>query len=55
VGGKGGYLFGNVIQSSFSASFDWQLGSAMAVFMLAAVTILLAIFGRYLNVRTVAE
>ena len=30
VGGKGGYLFGNVIQSSFAASFDWQLGSAMS-------------------------
>jgi spermidine/putrescine transport system permease protein len=53
VGGKAGYLFGNVIQSSFSASFDWQLGSAMSVFMLAAVAILLAIFGRYLNVRSV--
>ena len=34
VGGKGGYLFGNVIQSSFAASFDWQLGSAMSVFLL---------------------
>jgi spermidine/putrescine transport system permease protein len=55
VGGKGGYLFGNVIQSSFSASFDWQLGSAMSVFLLVTVAILLAIFGRYLNVRTVAE
>ncbi len=55
VGGKGGYLFGNVIQSSFAASFDWQLGSAMSVFLLAAVAILLAIFGRYLNVRTVTE
>jgi spermidine/putrescine transport system permease protein len=55
VGGKGGYLFGNVIQSSFAASFDWQLGSAMSVFLLVAVAILLAIFGRYLNVRTVAE
>jgi len=55
VGGKGGYLFGNVIQSSFAASFDWQLGSAMSVFLLGAVAILLAIFGRYLNVRTVAE
>ena len=53
VGGKAGYLFGNVIQSSFAASFDWQLGSAMSVFMLFAVAILLAIFGRYLNVRTV--
>jgi spermidine/putrescine transport system permease protein len=55
VGGKAGYLFGNVIQSSFSASFDWQLGSAMSVFMLAAVAILLAIFGRYLNMRSVTE
>jgi spermidine/putrescine transport system permease protein len=55
VGGKGGYLFGNVIQSSFAASFDWQLGSAMSVFLLFAVAILLAIFGRYLNVQTVAE
>jgi spermidine/putrescine transport system permease protein len=55
VGGKGGYLFGNVIQSSFAASFDWQLGSAMSIFLLAVVAILLAIFGRYLNVRTVAE
>jgi spermidine/putrescine transport system permease protein len=55
VGGKAGYLFGNVIQSSFSASFDWQLGSAMSMFLLVTVAILLAIFGRYLNVRTVAE
>jgi ABC-type spermidine/putrescine transport system permease subunit I len=44
-----------VIQSSFAASFDWQLGSAMSIFLLAVVAILLAIFGRYLNVRTVAE
>jgi spermidine/putrescine transport system permease protein len=55
VGGKAGYLFGNVIQSSFSASFDWQLGSAMSVFMLAAVAILLAIFARYLNMRSVTS
>jgi spermidine/putrescine transport system permease protein len=55
VGGKAGYLFGNVIQSSFSASFDWQLGSAMSMFLLVTVAILLAIFGRYLNVRTVSE
>jgi spermidine/putrescine transport system permease protein len=55
VGGPGGYLFGNVIQSSFAASFDWQLGSAMSVFLLVTVAILLAVFGRYLNVRTVAE
>jgi spermidine/putrescine transport system permease protein len=53
VGGKAGYLFGNVIQSSFAQSFDWQLGSAMSIFLLVTVAILLAIFGRYLNVRSV--
>ena len=55
VGGKSGLMFGNVIQSSFAASFDWQLGSAMSMFLLFTVAILLAIFGRYLNVRTVTE
>src|SRR3954469_4369639 len=54
-GGKAVCLFGNVIQSSFSASFDWQLGSAMSVFMLAAVAILLAVFGGYLNLRAGTE
>jgi spermidine/putrescine transport system permease protein len=53
VGGKAGFLFGNVIQSSFAQSFDWQLGSAMSIFLLATVAVLLAIFGRYLNVRSV--
>jgi len=55
VGGKSGLMFGNVIQSSFAASFDWQLGSAMSMFLIFTVAILLAIFGRYLNVRSVAE
>jgi len=55
VGGKSGQMFGNVIQSSFAQSFDWQLGSAMSMFLIFAVAILLAIFGRYLNVRAVAE
>ena len=55
VGGKSGQMFGNVIQASFAQSFDWQLGSAMSMFLIFAVAILLAIFGRYLNVRSVAE
>ncbi len=55
VGGPGGLMFGNAIQSSFLATFDWQFGSAMSMFLIAVVAILLAIFGRYLNVRTVAE
>jgi spermidine/putrescine transport system permease protein len=55
VGGPGGQMFGNAIQGFFSQSFSWQLGSAMAMFLIFAVAILLAIFGRYLNVRTVVE
>jgi ABC-type spermidine/putrescine transport system permease subunit I len=55
VGGPGGQMFGNAIQGFFSQSFDWQLGSAMAMFLIFAVAILLVIFGRYLNVRTVVE
>jgi spermidine/putrescine transport system permease protein len=53
VGGPGGSMFGNAIQSSFASSFDWQFGSAMSMFLIATVAVLLVIFGRYLNVRTV--
>jgi spermidine/putrescine transport system permease protein len=53
VGGPGGHMFGNAIQSSFAETFDWQLGSAMSMFLIFAVAVLLAIFGRYLNVRSV--
>lgn len=55
VGGKGGYMFGNVIQSSFSQSLDWQLGAAMSVFLLVAVVLLLLVFGRYLRVGAVGR
>jgi spermidine/putrescine transport system permease protein len=54
VGGPGNFMFGNAIQSAFLAGFDWQFGSAMSMFLVAAVMLLIAIFGRYLNVR-VAE
>jgi spermidine/putrescine transport system permease protein len=55
VGGPGGFMFGSAIQSAFTFGLDWQFGSAMAMFLVFGVAILLAIFGRYLNVRTVAE
>ena len=54
VGGPGGQMFGNAIQASFAESFDWQFGSAMSMFLILAVAVLLVIFGRYLNVRSVA-
>jgi ABC-type spermidine/putrescine transport system permease subunit I len=53
VGGPGGFMFGSAIQSSFTMGLDWQFGSAMAMFLVFTVAILLAVFGRWLNVRSV--
>ncbi|MGZ5288600.1 MAG: ABC transporter permease [Actinomycetota bacterium] len=55
VGGPGGFMFGSAIQSAFTAGLDWQFGSAMAMFLIFAVAVLLVVFGRFLNVRSVAE
>ncbi len=55
VGGPKGFMFGSAIQSAFTFGLDWQFGSAMAMFLVFAVTILMVAFGRFLNVRTVAE
>jgi spermidine/putrescine transport system permease protein len=53
VGGPRGFMFGSAIQSAFTAGLDWQFGSAMAMFLVITVAVLLAVFGRYLNVRSV--
>jgi spermidine/putrescine transport system permease protein len=55
VGGPGGFMFGSAIQSQFTTGLNWQFGSAMAMFLIFAVAVLLAVFGRFLNVRSVAE
>ncbi|MEX0650973.1 MAG: ABC transporter permease [Actinomycetota bacterium] len=55
VGGPDGFMFGSAITSAFTAGLDWQFGSAMAMFLIFAVAVLLAVFGRFLNVRSVAE
>jgi spermidine/putrescine transport system permease protein len=55
VGGPGGFMFGSAIQSAFTFGLDWQFGSAMAMFLVITVAVLMVLFGRYLNVRTVAE
>jgi spermidine/putrescine transport system permease protein len=52
VGGTSGYMFGNAIQDLFTQSLDWQTGSVLAIFMLAIVAALMAIFGRFLAVRS---
>jgi spermidine/putrescine transport system permease protein len=56
VGGPGGFAyFGSAIESAFTAGLDWQFGSAMSMFLVAAVGVLIVVFGRYLNTRAVAE
>ena len=54
VGGTSGYMYGNEIADLFSASLDWQTGSVLALFLLAVVTVLAAVFSRFLQVRQVA-
>jgi spermidine/putrescine transport system permease protein len=51
VGGTKGTMFGNAIQSLFTAGLDWQIGSVLALFLVMVVGILLAISGRFLRVR----
>ena len=53
VGGTRGYLFGNEIQDQFTKALDWQSGSVLAFFLLLVVAILMAVFGRFSQVRTV--
>jgi len=55
VGGPGNFMFGNAIQGAFLQGLDWQFGSAMSMFLVFAVVVLIVLFGRYLNVRTVTE
>jgi spermidine/putrescine transport system permease protein len=56
VGGPGGFAYiGSAIESKFTAGLDWQFGSAMSMFLVFAVGVLIVVFGRYLNTRAVAE
>jgi spermidine/putrescine transport system permease protein len=55
VGGTSGYMYGNQIADLFSTGFpDWQTGSVLALFLLAVVAILTAVFSRFTQVRQVA-
>ena len=50
VGGPSGYMYGNQISDLFSTGFpDWQTGSVLALFLLAVVTVLTAVFSRFLR------
>jgi spermidine/putrescine transport system permease protein len=54
VGGTSGYMYGNAIQDLFTRGLDWQTGSVLAMFLLLVVAGLMMIFGRYVQVRSVA-
>jgi spermidine/putrescine transport system permease protein len=55
VGGTSGYMFGNAINDLFTRGLDWQTGSVLALFLLLVVAGLMLIFGRFVQVRTVAS
>jgi spermidine/putrescine transport system permease protein len=54
VGGTSGYLYGNAINDLFTHGLDWQNGSVLALFLLVVVAVLMALFGRFVQVRNVA-
>jgi ABC-type spermidine/putrescine transport system permease subunit I len=47
-------MYGNAIQDLFTRGLDWQTGSVLAMFLLIVVAGLMALFGRYVQVRSVA-
>src|SRR6266704_238909 len=50
VGGTGGYMYGNQIVDLFGTGFpDWETGSALALFLLAVISILTLVFVRFLR------
>src|SRR3989440_4165873 len=54
VGGANGYMYGNQIVDLFGTGFpDWETGSVLAIFLFGVVTVLTAIFARFLQVRQV--
>ena len=55
VGGTSGYMYGNSINDLFTKGLDWQTDSTLALFLLGIVAVLMAAFGRYLGVRSVAR
>jgi spermidine/putrescine transport system permease protein len=53
VGGTSGYMYGNAIQDLFTRGTAWQTGSVLAFFLLGVVALLMAVFGRFLQARSV--
>jgi spermidine/putrescine transport system permease protein len=50
VGGTSGYMYGNQIVDLFSTGFpDWETGSVLALFLLAVIAVLTAVFSRFIQ------
>jgi spermidine/putrescine transport system permease protein len=50
VGGTSGYMYGNQIVDLFSTGFpDWETGSVLALFLLAVIAALTAVFSRFIQ------
>ena len=48
-------MYGNQISDLFSTGFpDWQTGSVLALFLLAVVAVLTAVFSRFLQLGQAA-
>jgi ABC-type spermidine/putrescine transport system permease subunit I len=48
-------MYGNAIQDLFTRGLDWQTGSVLSMFLLMVVATLMVIFGRFIQVRSVAS
>ena len=44
LGGRGGFMLGNVIEDQFTVVFNWPLGAALSFILLAIVLLILAAF-----------
>ena len=56
VGGTSGYMYGNQINDLFGTGFpDWRTGSVLALFLLAVVGVLTAVFSRFNQVGSTAR
>ena len=51
VGGPSGFMYGNAISDLFTQGLDWRTGSVLALFLIAVVAVLMAVFGRWARPR----
>ena len=50
-GASGGTFFGNLIQTQFSGSMNWPMGSAMSVFLVATILLLILLVSRLIRIQ----